>query len=182
MSESKSGWATPIILIGALAIGGYFLWNYLKNTGLGQAVNAATSPLIQGQTGGVGAITPLQLAFPITMLPNIADTLSGIPSSVSSGADTFVKNNVADINGLITNIGILLGNKPTVAVGNTQAQIVANANQAAIVKNIPKYATGKYVALATNQIYPQNNPSNQIANFNVSPKIIKVNGISRKVM
>lgn len=75
---------STLVGIAALGIFGYLLYNYLsKNTAIGQAVSATTgaintltSPIVKGQTSGVGAITPLQLAVPLTAVPNVLDTLA----------------------------------------------------------------------------------------------------------
>ena len=71
-----------IVLVAALGIGGYFIYNYLSNNSLakaagtvGNTLNYINTPIVAGQTSGVGAITPAQLLIPITTLPNIATTL-----------------------------------------------------------------------------------------------------------
>jgi len=182
---------TENLLIGlaALGIGGYLLINYwMKNSVVGQA-GAAVGGAVDTYTKAAGAIgiTPMD-TFASLLIPwmgvsnvvtKVGEQAGFTPSDVMASA-AFPPMAIANV---ITKL-IQGTPKTTTALGtNTAAQIKQNVNMAAIRASTPMYDTpGKQVALATNKVIPYTSPSQQISTYVTAPKIIKVGGISKKVM
>ena len=84
MSEKSSGWVTPVILLGVLAIGGYFLYNYLKN-----------NPIIQAATGPAGAAG---------LIPGVLPAVN-LFTAITNPSGTITPQNVAQVSKDIGNLG-----------------------------------------------------------------------------
>ena len=206
MSKNNYGWVTPVIVLGGLALGGYLLYNWWKNNPISQALGTASGaglPAAAGLVPGVvpainlytaivnptGTITPQNVPKVSSDLGNLGKSTT--PSNVLNDPWGWAFNAFGQLPNMISAVKIAGGTVATPSPQTNAAIVANNASTAAVRKAIPvtvtrDIATGKqvgtYAALNTNLVGGWTAPAQQISNYQVAPKIVKVDGISRKVM
>ena len=204
MSKNNYGWVTPVIVLGGLALGGYLLYNWWKGSAVGQAVGGIASgigttasaidqgvqglvtPVIPTQVGsGIVAPSPLEIGLPLLGVPKFLNNFAMDNSGKLNPMVAPVKATLAVMHDL-TKAGIL-GNPAKENVNTTIATMSAAWNTIPKAK-INVNATPNRAALITNvltsptKVMNKVNPVIQIQQYNIAPKVVKVNGAFKKVM
>lgn len=164
-----------LILIGALGIGAYFLYNMLKG---------GIEKIVEPVTGTWDTITKPGINFiPGMENVNVPDLITK-PGYQLLGDALKDKLPELDLRPGYQILGDMLNQKSDTKKlpGNTPRQIAANKEMAAIRKSVPMYDAGRYVALDTKRIQPYTAPAQQIETYNVAPKLVKVGNAFKKVM
>ena len=193
-----------VVILAGLGIGGYLLYNWISSKLSLPSVGGAVG---QAAAGGVGYVAQ-SAADTGKAIAGGTYNIFQLPGNIATGNVPALAGNTVDILAgmkAIPLLGDLLNNpyvnaamgglsqtaKANVSPGaNSASQIAQNANVAAIRKAIPVTITtnnsgaqvGTYAALNTNVVQGYTAPAQQIANYQVASKIVKVAGISRKVM
>ena len=163
------------LLLGALAIGGYFVYTtFVKPItdlagGTEDAVHLATTPGYQLIGEWLSEVKLPEL--PGVSLPDVSTTATGVKTILPIVTNPF------------TMVGLLTQPKQQPLGTNTTKQIQQNANTRIVRASTPIYNTpGRVVALDTSAVHPYTAPAQQIETYQTSKRIIKVGGVSKKVM
>ena len=200
MGKNNYGWVTPVIVLGGLALGGYLLYNWWKNNPISKALDTAGAP------GLIPGVVPAVNLYTAIMNPNGTITPQNV-TQVSAdlgktGANTNPWNMLNDpwgwafnafgqLPNMISAVKLAGGTAATPSPQTNAAIVANNASTAAVRRSIPVTVTrntttgaqvGTYAALNTNLVGGWTAPTQQVSNYQVAPKIVKVDGISREVM
>jgi len=181
--EKKMKLEEWIVPLGILAIGGYFVYSFFKNSPVGQAIGAVS----EGIGSTVSGIKTADETFKATKIAAV--------EMAKASPSFFVDNPFIDVVKKATNLDVIFPietkagttgltktevkqaitqmEKSYATIPKAKVNLNATPNRAALITNV---LTSKTVTM--NKV----DPSIQIQQYNIAPKVVKVGNAFKKVM
>lgn len=209
MAGNKNDWVKWVIILGGLGIGGYLIYNWLTKNSVFKAVEQAGVPgLIPGVipainlgdaiTKPTGTITEKNVAQVSKDIGKLG--ASATPGNILNDPIGFVFNAVGQLPNMISAVKIGTGAPTTTPTGAPNKTALSQTEVKQAIAQMDKsynaiptakintQATKKSAALITNVLTSKTTTINKVAPvvqiqaYNTAQKVVKVGGVSKKVM